>query len=250
MAAIRQLGSKALQLPLFCKHSGAIVHIRNTSKDAAKPILYSYWTSSCSWRVRIALALKDIKYDIRATSLLKKDSVHVYNPDFLKVNPMQTVPALYIDGNTLCDSVAIMHYLDETRPQNAFFPKDPVQRAKVREIVELICSAIQPLQNRLVLETIGEEKNMDWARHWISRGFRGLEKVLAQSSGKFCVGDEISMADVCLVPQVFNALRYKTDMSPYPTIVRLNEDLLKLDSFKVSHPHVQPDCPPKLAKKA
>lgn len=270
MAALRQLGSKALQVPQIWKPFGSIVLVRNVTQDATKPILYSYWTSSCSWRVRIALALKDINYEIRATSLLKKDSNHVYTTDFLKVNPMQTVPALYIgmwwycenkqqslfklcmpiDGNTLCDSVAIIHYLDETRPQNAILPQDPVKRAKVREIVLLICSAIQPLQNRLVLETIGKEKNMDWARHWISRGFRGLEKILVQSSGKFCVGDEITMADVCLVPQVFNALRYKTDMSPYPTIARLNEDLLKLDSFKVSHPHVQPDCPQKFAQKA
>ncbi|KAH8330827.1 hypothetical protein KR067_007892 [Drosophila pandora] len=248
MAALRQLGSRALQLPQIWKTSASIALVRNASQDATKPILYSYWTSSCSWRVRIALALKDIEYEIRATSLLKKDSNHVYTTDFLKVNPMQTVPALYIDGNTLCDSIAIIHYLDETRPENAVLPQDPVKRAKVREIVFLIGSAIQPLQNRLVLETIGEEKNMDWARHWISRGFRGLERILSQSSGKYCVGDEISMADVFLVPQVFNALRYKTDMTPYPTIVRLNEELLKLEAFKVSHPHVQPDCPPKLKK--
>lgn len=112
-----------------------------------------------------------------------------------------------LDGQTLCDSVVIMHYLDETRPQNPLLPQDPLKRAKVREIVEIICSGIQPLQNRIVLEHLGKEASMAWAQHWISRGFRGLEGVLAASSGKYCVGDEISMADCCLVPQVFNARR-------------------------------------------
>jgi len=100
-----------------------------------------------------------------------------------------------------------MHYLEETRPQLALLPKDPVKRAKVREIVELICSGIQPLQNIAVLDHIGKDQGLKWAQHWIIHGFQGLEKILSQSAGQFCVGDELTMADLCLVPQVRNARR-------------------------------------------
>jgi len=100
-----------------------------------------------------------------------------------------------------------MHYLEETRPQPALLPQDPVKRAKVREIVELICSGIQPLQNIAVLDQIGKDQGLKWAQHWISHGFQGLEKILSQSAGQFCVGDELTMADLCLVPQVRNARR-------------------------------------------
>ncbi|KAH8362291.1 hypothetical protein KR200_005585, partial [Drosophila serrata] len=243
---------------------------RNMSTNS-HPILYSYWASSCSWRVRIALNLKDISYDIKPTSLLKTVSNHAYTPEYLKVNPMQKVPALKIgknysyicilveiyfisqlnnlDGHSLCDSVAIMHYLEQTRPQPTLLPQDLLIRAKVNEIVQLICSGIQPLQNVGVLEHIGKDKSLEWAQHWISRGFSGLEKILGQSAGKYCVGNELTMADICLVPQVHNAKRYKVDLSPYPTIVRLDKELLELEVFKSTHPFKQPDCPPEFAIK-
>ncbi|KAH8382499.1 hypothetical protein KR009_003901 [Drosophila setifemur] len=240
MAGITQLAFKGLQI---CRSS---VVTRNMSTQL--PVLYSYWSSSCSWRVRIALTHKKIDYQLKATSLLTKDKDHVYTNDYKEVNPMQTVPALQIDGHTLRDSVAIMHYLEETRPEPSLLPQDPAQRAKVREIVELICSAIQPLQNVGVLDRVGNDKRLEWAQEWITRGFTALEKVLSQSAGKFCVGNELTMADVCLVPQFFNANRYKVDLSPYPTIVKLAEDLGKLESFKSCHPYLQPDCPPKVAK--
>ncbi|KAH8251842.1 hypothetical protein KR038_009364, partial [Drosophila bunnanda] len=233
-------------------------------------ILYSFWASSCSWRVRIALNLKDISYEIKPTSLLKTVSNHAYTPEYLEVNPMQKVPALKIDGHSLCDSVAIMHYLEQARPQPSLLPQDPVIRAKVNEIVQLICSGIQPLQNVGVLEHIGKDTSLEWAQHWISRGFSGLERILSQSAGKYCVGNELTMADICLVPQVHNArrysnithlffainikgliiyFRYKVDLSPYPTIVRLDKELQKMEAFKSTHPFKQPDCPPEFAKK-
>ncbi|KAH8341828.1 hypothetical protein KR059_001730, partial [Drosophila kikkawai] len=220
---------------------------RNMSTNT-QPILYSYWSSSCSWRVRIALSIKNIKYEIQPTSLLKTVSNHVYTPEYLEVNPMQKVPALKIDGHTLCDSVAIMNYLEQTRPQPALLPQDPLARTKVLEIVQLICSGIQPLQNSAVLELIGKDKSLEWAQHWIARGFRGLERVLNQSAGKYCVGNELTMADICVVPQVRNARRYKADLSPYPTIVRLDQELQELEVFKSTHPSKQPDCPPEFAK--
>ncbi|XP_023162350.2 probable maleylacetoacetate isomerase 2 [Drosophila hydei] len=226
--------------------------IRSSSSMASsdtRPVLYSYYYSSCSWRVRIALGLKKIPYDIRPTSLTKADATYCYTNEYREINPMQQVPALKIDGQTLCDSVAIMHYLDETRPENPLLPQDPHKRAKVREIVEIICSGIQPLQNRLVLAHLGKEKSMEWAQHWISRGFRGLESVLAASSGKYCVGDEISMADCCLVPQVFNARRYHVNLDAYPKIVQLDQTLAANEIIRTCHPHSQPDCPPKLANK-
>ncbi|XP_016981837.2 probable maleylacetoacetate isomerase 1 [Drosophila rhopaloa] len=233
--------------PLF-RSFGLQSFVRNMSTNS-KPVLYSYWPSSCSWRVRVALAIKEIEYEIKPTSLLRTVDQHAYTEEYTKVNPMQKVPSLKIDGHTLCDSVAIMHYLEETRPQPALLPQDPVKRAKVREIVELICSGIQPLQNSAVLDHIGKDQSLKWAQHWISRGFQGLEKVLSQSAGKFCVGDELTMADICLVPQVRNARRYKADLTPYATILRLDQKLQQLEAFKATHPSKQPDCPPEFAKK-
>ncbi|XP_017074600.2 probable maleylacetoacetate isomerase 1 [Drosophila eugracilis] len=248
MAALRQLPYKGLQLAHLCSSSGSTALSRNISTNS-KPILYSFWASSCSWRVRIALAIKGIDYEVKPTSLVKTDNKHVYTDEFRKVNPMQKVPALEIDGHTLCDSVAIMHYLDETRPEVPLLPQDSVKRAKVREIVELICSGIQPLQNIAVQNHLGKDEGLKWAQHWISYGFRGLETVLSQSAGKFSVGNELTMADLCLVPQVRNARRYKVDLSPYPTTVRLYQELQLLDAFKSTHPSTQPDCPAEFLKK-
>lgn len=206
----------------------------DSSTSTSQPVLYSYWRSSCSWRIRIALNLKEIPYDIKAISLIKSGGEQHCN-EYREVNPMEQVPALqigntleflvkflykikfifcidlfiffYLDGHTLVESIAIMHYLEETRPQRPLLPQDVHKRCKVREICEVITSGIQPLQNLIVLIHVGEEKKKEWAQHWITRGFRAIEKLLSTSAGKFCVGDEITMADCCLVPQVFNARR-------------------------------------------
>ncbi|XP_060735823.1 maleylacetoacetate isomerase isoform X2 [Tachysurus vachellii] len=206
-----------------------------------KPVLHGYFRSSCSWRVRIAFALKGIEYDQEPVNLVK-DGGQQLTEQYKTVNPMQQVPAVTIDGITLSQSLAIIQYIDETRPRPPFLPVDLQQRAQVRMISDLIASGIQPLQNIYVIQKVGEEK-VQWAQHFINKGFKALESILKQTSGTYCVGNEISMADICLVPQVYNAERFKVDLDQYPTIKRINQTLMELEAFKISHPSCQPDTP-------
>ncbi|XP_067336960.1 maleylacetoacetate isomerase isoform X3 [Channa argus] len=204
-------------------------------RGLAKPVLHGYFRSSCSWRVRIAFALKGIEYDQVPVNLIR-DGGQQLTEQYKELNPMQQVPAVEIDGVTLSQSLAVIQYIDETRPGPRLLPVDPIKRAQVRLISDLIASGIQPLQK------IGAEK-VQWAQHFIDRGFQALEPILRQTAGKYCVGDEISMADICLVPQVYNAERFKVDVSQYPLIKRLHQTLLEIDAFKMSHPSCQPDTP-------
>ncbi|KAM3594226.1 uncharacterized protein V6R79_004454 [Siganus canaliculatus] len=206
-----------------------------------QPILHGYFRSSCSWRVRTALALKGIEYDQIPVNLIK-DGGQQLSEEYKTVNPMQQVPTLEIDGISLSQSLAVIQYIDETRPGPRLLPADPKKRAQVRMISDIIASGIQPLQNLSVIQKIGAEK-VQWAQHFIDRGFQALEPILKQTAGKYCVGDEISMADICLVPQVYNAERFKVDVAKYPTIQRLNQALIEIEAFKVSHPSCQPDTP-------
>ncbi|XP_005390247.1 PREDICTED: maleylacetoacetate isomerase isoform X2 [Chinchilla lanigera] len=213
--------------------------------QAGKPILYSYFRSSCSWRVRIALALKGINYETVPINLIK-DGGQQFSEEFQTLNPMKQVPALKIDGITIGQSLAIIEYLEETRPTPRLLPQDPKKRASVRMISDLIAGGIQPLQNLSVLKQVGTENQLSWAQNVICSGFDALEQILHGTAGKFCVGDEVSMADLCLVPQVANADRFKVDLNPYPTIRRINKTLLALEAFQVSHPCRQPDTPAEL----
>lgn len=210
----------------------------------AKPILHGYFRSSCSWRVRIAFALKGVEYEQVPVNLIK-DGGQQYSSQYKTLNPMQQVPAVEIDGITLSQSLAVIQYIDETRPGQRLLPEDPQKRAQVRMISDLIASGIQPLQNLYVIQKIGAEK-VQWAQHFINRGFQALEPILKETAGKYCVGDEISIADICLVPQVYNAERFKVDLEQYPTIKRLNAALLTMDAFRTSHPSCQPDTPDEL----
>lgn len=216
------------------------------TSEGKKPILYSYWHSSCSWRVRTALNWKNIPYETRAVNLLKPEKGQ-FAAEYRAINPTAQVPTLLIDGNNIIESIAILHYLEETRPLPALLPQDAYERAKVREIVEIIASGIQPLQNRKVQKHVGRDKRMEWVQHWINSGFRALEEKLSTSAGKYCVGDEVSMADCCLLPQVFNARKSQVDMRPYPIISRIEGELEVIPAFIAAHPTNQPDCPTELS---
>ena len=206
---------------------------------------------SCSWRVRIALALKNVEYSYVAIHLVK-DGGHQHKESYQQINPSREVPTLSIDGLNLAQSVAIMEYLEESRPEgHALLPADAAGRATVRRLCEMISSNIQPVQNLRVLlklmsyydtQDAKTQKKIEWGRYWIGHGFEALEKVLATTAGKYCFGDQVTMADCCLVPQVYNANRFKVDMSKFPTISRINATLAELEAFKAAHPSAQPDA--------
>ncbi|XP_016075768.1 PREDICTED: maleylacetoacetate isomerase isoform X1 [Miniopterus natalensis] len=240
VVATQLLPSRGHPLPITCR-----LVPRPPSLSPQKPILYSYFRSSCSWRVRIALALKGIDYETLPVNLIK-DGGQQFSKEFQALNPMKQVPALKIDGITIGQSLAIIEYLEETRPAPRLLPQDPKKRALVRMISDLIASGIQPLQNLSVLKQVGQENQLTWAQKVINSGFNALEQILQNTAGKYCVGDEVSMADLCLVPQVANAERFKVDLAPYPTISRINKSLLALEAFQVSHPCRQPDTPAEL----
>ncbi|XP_033214578.1 probable maleylacetoacetate isomerase 2 isoform X2 [Belonocnema kinseyi] len=207
-----------------------------------KAILYSYWRSSCSWRVRIGLHLKEIPYEMRTVDILKPDGEQ-HTSEFRKINPMSKVPALHIDNRTLIESMSILQYLEETRPQNPLMPKDLRERIRVREICEVIVSGIQPLQNIGLKEHVGDENWLNWTQLWINKGFTALEDIISTTGKEYCVGDNITLADCCLVPQVYNAKNYRVNMSLYPSISRINKNLENHPAFLATHPNNQPGSP-------
>jgi len=211
-----------------------------------KVVLYSFFKSSASWRVRIALAYKGIQYDYISVNITKDEQ---FEADYVKKNTQAQIPTLVIDEITLTQSLPIIEYLEETYPHNPLLPKDPAQRAQVRRIAEIINCGIQPLQNPLsvatkVAEMSGkEEHKTEWIKYWIEKGFEALEKVLETTAGNYCVGDSVTIADLCLVPQVANAIIFKVDMGNYPIISRLADTCNEHEAFKASHPSKQPDAP-------
>lgn len=221
-----------------------------TKKARDNVTLYSYWRSSCSYRVRIALNLKGIAYDYQSVHLVK-DGGRQFSEEYAKLNPMKELPTLQIDGASLTQSTAIIEYLEETRPEPALLPKDPVKRAHVRAACNIISNDIQPVGNLRVLKHVAslvedaaqkDAKKEEWARHYINLGFQGLEALLSGTAGVYSVGDEISMADVFLVPQVYNATRFKVDLALYATISKVYEALKDHPAFAAAHPSKQPDA--------
>jgi maleylacetoacetate isomerase len=208
--------------------------------------LYTYFRSSAAFRVRIALNLKRLPYEPVFVHLAKGEH---RAPAYAKVNPQALVPTLELDdGTRLNQSLAIIEYLDETHPQPALIPREGKARARVRSLSYLVASEIHPVNNLRVLQYLkralgqNEEQINTWYRHWIADGLAKLEAELAASKGKFCHGDTPTMADCCLVPQIFNAQRYQSELAPYPSTMRVFETCMKLDAFDRAQPSRQPDA--------
>lgn len=210
--------------------------------------LYTYFRSSAAFRVRIALNLKRLAYEPQYVHLPRGEH---RGPQFTGVNVQALLPALELDeGKRLAQSLAIIEYLDETHAEPPLLPKDALGRARVRSLSLLVACEIHPLNNLRSLQYLrkqlgqGEEQVGLWYRHWIVEGLGKLEAELASSreTGKFSHGDAPSMADCCLVPQVFNARRYEFDPKPYPTIMRVFDECMKLEAFDRAQPAKQPDA--------
>ncbi|KVG26121.1 maleylacetoacetate isomerase [Burkholderia ubonensis] len=211
--------------------------------------LYSYFRSSASYRVRIALHLKQLPFDYVPVHLLR-DGGQQLKDEYRALSPDSLVPTL-VDGDAaLQQSLAIVEYLDETHPEPPLLPKAPLDRAYVRSIALQIACEIHPLNNLRVLKylkhmlQVPEEAKNDWYRHWIEAGFATLEARLANDlrTGKLCFGDTPTLADICVVPQVFNANRFAIDTSRFPTIQRIYDHAMTLDAFKAAAPGAQPDA--------
>jgi maleylacetoacetate isomerase len=208
--------------------------------------LYSYFRSSAAYRVRIALNLKGIAYDTIPIHLIK-DGGHNKRPEFRAINPQMRVPVLVTPaGDTLTQSLAIIEYLDETHPQPPLLPKDPIARAKVRALAELIACDIHPLNNTSPLRYLKRDMGQDqsaidtWYHHWVLSGFEALEAMIGE--GTYLCGKEVTLADTCLVPQVANARRLKVPLDKFPKIVAADAACLKLAAFDKARPENQPDA--------
>lgn len=209
--------------------------------------LYTYWRSSAAYRVRIALALKGLDATQIPVHLLKDGGQQRAEP-YKALNPAQLVPTLQHDALTLNQSLAIIEYLDAVYPQQPLLPEDPATAAVVRALALDIACDIHPLNNLRVLQyltgTLGvtEQQKTDWIQHWLRQGFAALEQRLAQTAGQYCVGDQVTLADLCLVPQVYNALRFAVDLTPYPQIHKVYQHCLLLPAFASAAPEQQPDA--------
>jgi maleylpyruvate isomerase len=208
-------------------------------------ILYDYWRSSSAWRVRIALHHKNIPFERRVVNLaLGTDQQHT--PEFRAVNPIAQVPVLVLDdGRTLNQSSAILHYLEERFPAPALLPVEPWLRARARQLAETVISSIQPYQNLALLVFLGKAgvaEPKDVARHFNARGLTALEAAAGETAGRFLVGDAPSLADVCLVPQLYGARRFNVDLGPYPTLVRVESACAELPGFQAARPEIQSDA--------
>jgi maleylacetoacetate isomerase/maleylpyruvate isomerase len=212
--------------------------------------LYGYWRSSAVYRVRIALNLKGLAYETRPVHLLR-DGGEQRGEAYRALNPQQLIPCLQDGERVLTQSMAIMEYLEEIQPEPPLLPADARSRARVRALALAVACDIHPLGNLRVLQylegTLGadEEARLEWSRHWISAGFDALEAMLAGSAatGRYCHGDMPGMADACLVPQVYNALRWTMPLERWPTIARIHAACNELEAFQKAMPERQPDAP-------
>jgi maleylacetoacetate isomerase len=212
--------------------------------------LYSYWRSSAAYRVRIALNLKGLNYEIEPVHLVR-DGGQQHSAEYRKVNPQALVPTLVDGRRVIRQSVAIIEYLDETYDgEIKLLPPTARDRARVRALAMHVACDIHPLNNTRVMKYLERELGADeamrkrWIRHWIEEGFASFEELVARhpSTGQFCEGDTPTLADICLVPQVYNARRFDVDLAPYPTIEAIVAACMDLDAFERARPENQPDA--------
>jgi maleylacetoacetate isomerase len=211
--------------------------------------LYTYFRSSAAYRVRIALNLKGLAYESIPTHLLRNGGEQ-HRAEYREVNPLGLVPALDDDGALLTQSLAIVEYLDERHPSPPLLPGDARARAAIRAMAFAIACDIHPINNLRVLRYLrdvlghGEDVVASWNREWMSRGFVALEALIGRHSadGRYCHGSQVTLADVCLLPQVFNARRYQLDLAPYPRLAAVARHLESLPAFAAARPEVQPDA--------
>ncbi|EOX96210.1 hypothetical protein QUC31_005449 [Theobroma cacao] len=217
---------------------------KDGGEASSKLVLYSYWQSSCSWRVRFALNLKGLSYEYKAVNLAKGEQ---FTPEFEKLNPLHFVPVL-VDGDVVVsDSYAILMYLEEKYPQRTLLPADPQQKALNLQVASIISSSIQPLLMLSILkyleEKVGLEERLLFVQTNIEKGFLALEKLLKDFVGKYATGEEVYMADVFMAPQIAVATeRFKIDMSKFPTLSRIYESQRALPEFLAASPERQPDA--------
>lgn len=210
--------------------------------------LYTYFRSSAAYRVRIALHLKGIAYEPVFVHLRRGEE---NTPEYRALSPLGTVPTLVTDdGQVITQSLAILEYLEETHPEPPLLPQDPLARARVRALALTIACDIHPINNLRVLEYlqkrlgVGEERKLAWYRHWVEEGLQAVEALLAEdpAAGPFCHGDRPTIADCCLVPQVFNARRFGCELAPLTRIRRIAEHCATLPAFIAAAPENQPDA--------
>jgi maleylacetoacetate isomerase len=208
--------------------------------------LHSFFRSSAAYRVRIALNLKGVEYETVPVDL---PAAEHRAPGFRVMNPQATIPTLDDDGTVLWQSLAIVEYLDARFPEPRLIPDEPVARARVQALAQLIVCEIHPLNNLRVLNYLRNELALDdaavgkWYAHWIAEGFGPLETLVARyGSARHCYGDSLSLADVCLVPQLYNARRFNCDLAPYPALVQIGTALESNPAFAAAAPHLQPDA--------
>ncbi|CAD5229442.1 unnamed protein product [Bursaphelenchus okinawaensis] len=220
------------------------VEMTRNNITMSDPILYTYWRSSCAWRVRVALELKNVEYQMVPIHLVKQEQ---NSEKYLELNPVGYLPAFMHNGNTITESLAIIEYIDEVFPQG---PKlicgDPAKKALIRSLALIMIANIQPLHNLNVIMKYSPddaEKRSEFARTYVEKGFNGLEKRLASTSGRYSIGDDITLVDVCIPAQVYAAKRFNVDMTKYPIISRINDELSQLPEVIRADERHQPDTP-------
>lgn len=207
--------------------------------------LYSYYRSSCSFRVRIGLYLKKLDFHYEPVHLLKEGGEQ-FQDSFKKISPFSQVPCLKHDNQFLSQSLPILLYLEELKAQPALLPKSGFQRAKILSFCEMINSGIQPLQNLSVLNYVENKLQYDkikWAKNWIEKSLQSCETFLKPSAQSFCFGETASLADLFLIPQLYSARRFQVELSSYPLLKKINDHCLSLPAFQKALPENQPDAP-------